>query len=199
VSRTCPRCHLEKPPAALRCDCGYQFEVASEAGPSSRALMPCQRCGRQIAISSRFCSVCGAPAMAGAPPQVAKKSSTALVIGLVAAVFCVPLWLKLANPDTAPKPSASTRQKDYLSRQWFRIISQLDLSERIWRHGQRTVSLPWTLEMRAGPRQFLYLSAQKKEPYGTVKTGIYIDGHLLQEAESSTEYGIASASGVVPR
>jgi hypothetical protein len=63
---------------------------------------------------------------------------------------------------------------------------------------QQTVAVPWKLEFRRSPGTFVYLSAQKQEEYGTVHVAIYSDGTLLQQAESSEEYGIASASGSVP-
>jgi hypothetical protein len=63
---------------------------------------------------------------------------------------------------------------------------------------QRTVSVPLTLEFRRAPGTSVYLSAQKQEEYGSVHVSIYVDGALLQEAESNEEYGIATASALVP-
>lgn len=63
---------------------------------------------------------------------------------------------------------------------------------------QKTVSLPWTSELRAKHRAFLYISAQKQQESGTIKAIIYVDGHAIQEAASNSAYGIASVSGSVP-
>lgn len=63
---------------------------------------------------------------------------------------------------------------------------------------QKTVKLPWALEWRIESPHFLYLSAQKTGESGIVHVAVYCDGQLLQEAESTSEYGIATASGRVP-
>ena len=64
---------------------------------------------------------------------------------------------------------------------------------------QRDVSLPGSLSFNAVPGFFVYFSAQNKGDSGEVHVAISIDGRLLQEASSSTAYGIATASGSVPR
>jgi hypothetical protein len=63
---------------------------------------------------------------------------------------------------------------------------------------QRTVYLPWSLEMWRAPGTFVYLSAQNHGGSG-VQTTIFVEGRILQEAESTAEYGIATASGRIPR
>ena len=63
---------------------------------------------------------------------------------------------------------------------------------------QKTVLLPWTLEFTAHDHSFLYISAQKQSEDGTVHAVIYVNGNLVQEAESTSSYGIATVSGRVP-
>lgn len=63
---------------------------------------------------------------------------------------------------------------------------------------QKTVALPWTLEIRSKPGAFLHISAQKKQEDGTIVAGIYVDGTPIQKAESNSAYGIASVNGRVP-
>ena len=63
---------------------------------------------------------------------------------------------------------------------------------------QKTVSLPWTLELTAPSGEFLYLSAQKQQEYGTITARVYVDGTMLQQAEADSDYGIALVSGRVP-
>jgi hypothetical protein len=195
---TCPNCHLENPPAALRCDCGYQFATVSGQYPSVSGVRLCQGCGRQIPVAVRFCSFCGAGSILAAPPRATKKSPGALVIGLVAAGICIFLWSKVSPPDGIGKSLSTEREVTYIV---DGSASSASLTYRNESGGteQRTVSLPWRLEMRVAPGQFLYVSAQKKQKYGTVKTTIYLEEKMLQEAESDTEYGIASASGRAPR
>ncbi|HZW05336.1 MAG TPA: hypothetical protein VFF58_00370 [Candidatus Nitrosotalea sp.] len=64
---------------------------------------------------------------------------------------------------------------------------------------QNDTRLPAALSFYAASGQFVYLSAQNKTNSGDVHVSITVDGRLLQEATSSTAYGIASASGSVPR
>ena len=78
---------------------------------------------------------------------------------------------------------------------------------------QNTVKLPFELKFYAKPAAFLYLSAQKTRVLdafgitsdvlddgvtGTVHVRIKVGGAVLQEASSSSPYGIATASGKVP-
>jgi hypothetical protein len=54
------------------------------------------------------------------------------------------------------------------------------------------------MEFEAPSGTTLYLSAQKTNEEGTISAKIYVDGKLLQEAESDSPYGIASVDGIVP-
>jgi hypothetical protein len=59
--------------------------------------------------------------------------------------------------------------------------------------------LPASLTFYAASGQFVYISAQNKTDHGAVQVSISVDGKLLQQATSSSAYGIATASGSVPR
>jgi hypothetical protein len=64
---------------------------------------------------------------------------------------------------------------------------------------QIVVRLPWTLELKdQKARRFAYLSAQKKETYSLIHVAIFVDGQLLQQANATGDFGIATASGQVP-
>jgi hypothetical protein len=56
---------------------------------------------------------------------------------------------------------------------------------------------PWVLEMMKPTGATLYISAQNKQDTDPVGVKIYVDGALLQEASSTAEYGIATASGSI--
>lgn len=58
---------------------------------------------------------------------------------------------------------------------------------------QHKVDLPWRLQFEAQPGQFLYLSAQSGG-YGNA-CKIKVDGVVLERADSSGQYSIASCSG----
>ena len=64
---------------------------------------------------------------------------------------------------------------------------------------QINVRLPWTQQMLVVPGTFVSISAQKREAFGTINVVIIANGTtVVQQAASNAEYGIASASGVVP-
>jgi hypothetical protein len=63
---------------------------------------------------------------------------------------------------------------------------------------QKTVNLPWMLTVEVKHGTFLSVIAQKEGKAGTIRAEIRADGRVIQEAESDTAYGIASASGRVP-
>jgi hypothetical protein len=64
---------------------------------------------------------------------------------------------------------------------------------------QREVRLPFTGKFHADPSSFLYLSAQKSGREGTVHVVIRVSDFILHEASSSSPYGIATASGSIPK
>lgn len=64
---------------------------------------------------------------------------------------------------------------------------------------QRIVGLPSSMSFYSMPGRFVYVSAQNKTSSGDVHVSITVDGSVLQQATSSTAYGIATASGSVPR
>ena len=64
---------------------------------------------------------------------------------------------------------------------------------------QRDVVLPGSLSFNAEAGQFVYVSAQNRTNSGDVHVSITVDGRPLQQATSTTPFGIATASGAVPR
>ncbi len=64
---------------------------------------------------------------------------------------------------------------------------------------QNEVSLPKTFSFYARDGSFVYLSAQNKTGTGYVHVLITIDGRTLQEVTTGSAYGIATASGSIPR
>jgi hypothetical protein len=76
TGRQCPRCKLENPPGAIKCDCGHDFRSGVRTGPpAERRAEPqfhsgqrpaaaanfCSRCGSRLTEGARFCEGCGAP------------------------------------------------------------------------------------------------------------------------------------------
>jgi hypothetical protein len=64
---------------------------------------------------------------------------------------------------------------------------------------QNVVGLPSSMSFYSRPGRVVYLSAQNKTNSGDVHVSITVDGRLLQQATSSSAYGIATASGSVTR
>jgi len=62
---------------------------------------------------------------------------------------------------------------------------------------QHEVRIPYSRTFYVRSGAFLYLSAQKKSAEGTVHVTVRVDGKILQQATSSSPYGIATASGRV--
>ena len=70
---------------------------------------------------------------------------------------------------------------------------------------QHAINLPWTKEFDAPSGRLLYLSAQKRtasrDGYGhptKLEVTIHVDGNVIQHAETTEDYGVASVSGKVP-
>jgi hypothetical protein len=59
-------------------------------------------------------------------------------------------------------------------------------------------NIPWGISFKARPGQILYLSAQNYQDHGSITCEILVDNQVLQSAESSGGYAIATCSGVVP-
>lgn len=64
---------------------------------------------------------------------------------------------------------------------------------------QQALSIPWNKEFKVNreSRYSAYLSAQNQGDFGTVVARIYVNGDVLQQAKSSSPFGIASVSGVL--
>lgn len=56
-------------------------------------------------------------------------------------------------------------------------------------------ALPWTYSIQALEGDFLYISAQNDNDYGSVTCAIYVDGTLSESNVSSGAYAICTASG----
>lgn len=61
---------------------------------------------------------------------------------------------------------------------------------------QHTVTVPWEKQFQAKTGQFVYVSAHNGG-YGRIKAVTYVVGEMLHQAESTEQFGIASASGRV--
>lgn len=60
---------------------------------------------------------------------------------------------------------------------------------------QKTVFLPWSETFSVKDGASLYLSAQMDNDRGDIFVSLSVDGKVLQKAEASQDYGIASVKG----
>jgi hypothetical protein len=151
--------------------------------------MLCQKCRSEIG-NARVCPHC-----------LFKRPSGSLAFKVVFGFFVVLsiLWVigSLMGPTTAPP---ELRRVTYTVQDFSFDNNPVELTYQNQSGGteQRKVSMPWNLEIKARSGAFLYLSAQKQGERGTIHATIYIDGQVLQQADSDSPYGIASVSGRVP-
>jgi hypothetical protein len=147
----------------------------------------CPKCGTELAAPDiKFCPGCGTAT------GKAKKESSGIKIGcLLVAGIPILLWIIGQNLPT-PTPQLVT----------YEVIGSgtvgLTFQNESGGTEQKTVSLPWTLVLRARHGAFLYLAAQKQQERGTIRAAIYVNGQPIQSAEANSSYGIASVSGSVP-
>lgn len=59
---------------------------------------------------------------------------------------------------------------------------------------QQNVGIPWVKRFTAKPGQFLYLSAQNRNDFGSLTVRINVDGKTVKIANSNGGYAIASTS-----
>jgi hypothetical protein len=58
-----------------------------------------------------------------------------------------------------------------------------------------TVRVPWSQMLIMEPGEYLYLSAQNERDRGSISCQIHVNGRVVEEANSSGAYVIASCSG----
>jgi hypothetical protein len=171
--------------------------------------------------------VLGIIAVATRPsPSVSWPRWTTIITVLSAlAVFLCPFMLHLSSLRGSDEVDASAQTSAVLLHEVKYVVdagqpeytliypSKATLTYRNETGGteQTSVVVPWELKMKCPRGSFLYISAQKgQEPWDHVPRGVklwhnkaihvavYVDGHILQQAESTAAYGVASASGQVP-
>jgi hypothetical protein len=63
---------------------------------------------------------------------------------------------------------------------------------------KETVVLPWDQSFAVRRGQFVYVSAQNKDDGGSIRCEILVNGTVVEQAESTGAYTIATCSGAVP-
>lgn len=147
----------------------------------------CPHCKSSIPKSANTCSHCG------------KSVGKSLIAQGIAAILGVGFFVFYIVPIFNGSTEKKEQDKHHVSYQVAGSTASASLTYRNASGGteQRTVPVPWSLEMQLPSGEFLYVSAQKKNSSGNIRASILVDGHVIQEAESTDEYGIASVSGAV--
>jgi hypothetical protein len=175
--------------------------------------MFCTKCGQAVPSGARFCARCGATAANSLesspgtkPPPTnlrpPKSGNGSRVLIGTATVLAVVVVYGLVSQQ--PRGISTDRETEPKVK--YEVTSDAVASARAsltYRNAsggteQRTVPLPWTLEFRTLPGTSVSVIAQKEQAgLDFLEAKIYVNGDLLQEAETSTPYGIASVSATV--
>lgn len=138
------------------------------------------------------------------PEEKRKKSNRNFIIlvgiALAIAFFCqVATWLS-SDDDEVSRPRATTRPQTVTVE--YRITGNGNGASVTYENEggnteQKNVSVPWTQRYTNVPRgQFVYISAQSNDDTGRqIKCEIVVNGVVIEEAQSSGRYVIASCSG----
>lgn len=138
-----------------------------------------------------------AEATAAAPSP--KRGINWLGVGITAIVAVVLVfWLisAIGGNARAVRNNTAVVRVDYLVKGTARRAS-LTYTNASGNTEQRTVSVPWELQLEMAPQAFVSVSAQN-EADGTITCQIMADLKIIEESTSEGQYRIASCSGSVP-
>lgn len=141
-------------------------------------------------------------------PRGVKALKILGIIGLGAVAGAASIAWVIYRADSAPRSAANPRAAAE-SRCAYIVdsaaygetgIAGVTYTNQSGGSEQRDVSVPWLMELTRPSGASLYVSAQKQfenRPYA-LRVAIRCGALELQTAESTSPYGIATASGVVP-
>lgn len=149
--------------------------------------------------------------MKATPPQppdesggLTRPETTLLLVAVVALAGIIGLKVMSDDADTSssrraiPQPTASTVLYEVEgSVEWADITYETPTGTQqespdvplMTESGQRGLSFEFT------PGSFVYIAAQMKDSFGTIRCRITVDGVVISENESSSSYGIATCKG----
>jgi hypothetical protein len=183
----------------------------------SGALRLCPKCQSQIAEQAVFCAHCGVSVATGrtavengiqhnatAPSPPKANTGQNLAVFVVSMFILYFLWtnfgylLDTSSSQTGYASTTTHSVKYMVDGDSFTNVStgfvNVTMTNSSGGTEQHTVKTPWEKEFTASNGKFLYLSGQNEYDAGHAYVKIYVDGHLLQSADS---HGVASVSGIV--
>jgi hypothetical protein len=222
----CPDCGLENPPSSIRCDCGHNFtvdhDVAHPPAKVQKATISDDRRQGHINRSKSLIMagyVCGLIALVFLPPGFAfagivigivnltkgrlghgiAQIAVATTCGIVGMYLGAYTWNHGARP-TPVSPSGTSVSPEVMVTYEVRGTADrasLTYSNPSGGMEQQTQSIPWHMRSKMRRGSVVYLSAQNETDFGILRARIYANGKILQEAQSTSSYGIASVGGTV--
>jgi len=196
-----------------------EVRVARQEGRAqmSGALRLCPKCQSKIAEQAVFCEHCGVNVTTGrtavengiqnnaiAPSPPKSNAGQNLAVFVVSMFILYLLWtnfgylLDTSSSQTGYASTATHSIKYMVAGDSFTNVTtgyvNVTMTNSSGGTEQHTVKTPWEKEFTASNGMFLYLSGQNEYDAGHAYVKIYVDGHLLQSADS---HGVASVSGIV--
>jgi hypothetical protein len=113
------------------------------------------------------------------------------ILAIIGLMFIIGI-LSILAPDN---PYANYRAVVYSVEGYDTGVVSLTYANESGGSEQRTVVLPWRLQFSAPVGRHLYVSAQQSGE-GRIDAEIKVSGQVVQSAESTTRYGIATVSGI---